>query len=120
MKGKSGKNTKLCIFLGDFVPCVYLAIELGHESTVTDLLAFGATLYGHAHFDKNNLLYKHMQFAIAEGQLESVRSLCLYGAIKELCKITLYPNLSTTIHCNFTLLCVIFRYALTSYKIYTD
>jgi hypothetical protein len=104
-------------FLGDFVPCVYLAIELGHESTVTDLLAFGATLYGHAHFDKNNLLYKHMQFAIAEGQLESVRSLCLYGAIKELCKITLYPNLSTTIHCNFTLLCVIFRYALTFYRI---
>ncbi|CAB3378111.1 Hypothetical predicted protein [Cloeon dipterum] len=92
------------------VSCVFLAVELGYESIVTDLLAFGATLTGHAHFDKHNMLYKHMQFAIAEGQLESVKSLCLYGALKELAKLTLYPNLSTTIHCNFTLLGIIFRY----------
>ncbi|XP_065353551.1 serine/threonine-protein phosphatase 6 regulatory ankyrin repeat subunit B-like [Cloeon dipterum] len=91
------------------VSCVFLAIELGYESIVTDLLAFGATLTGHAHFDKHNMLYKHMQFAIAEGQLESVKSLCLYGALKELAKLTLYPNLSTSIHCNFTLLGIIFR-----------
>ncbi|XP_059483030.1 ankyrin repeat and KH domain-containing protein 1-like [Neocloeon triangulifer] len=93
----------------DVIPCVYLAVELGHQSIVTDLLAHGATLTGHSHFDKHNVLYKHMQFAIAEGQLETVRSLCLYGALKELCKITLYPELSTVIHCNFTLLGIIFR-----------
>ncbi|KAF4525705.1 hypothetical protein B566_EDAN011497, partial [Ephemera danica] len=91
------------------MPVVFLAIEMCHQSMVKLLLDAGASLSAHQYFDKHNLLFRHIQFAIAEGQADSLKWMCLYGALHELNKLTLYPNLRLNVHYSFPLLCVFFK-----------